>query len=232
MCNFFSCISDGNGNVSHFTLHDVVSIMATGNPEDYNFNSHTSYMAFAGIKGRKEDEVNKWEYNPDTKALTADALYAECDDRVLIQAYLDKYFAGKNVGYLRNLYGRNAGSDNAGSDNSGDNCCGAFNTKPSRTMFNAACTDQEYAMVKDLDMSWFAVLQWVPSDNMTDAEKVANQDHATTGGFLRPRPYKEAWSYCPAAVRKQIKALPRFDAAVFEEITGLKFNPSGRRKER
>lgn len=44
----------------------------------------------------------------------------------------------------------------------------------------------------------------------------------TIDGYLRERSYKEAWADCPRDVRVAIKKLPHFNAAVFEEITGLK----------
>lgn len=93
--------------------------MAKGNPDDLDFNSHTSLMSWLGIKGTKEDVWNKWKYNPETQELKKDELQAN-DDSKLVQFELDEWFKGKDVSFLRNLYGRNSGNRNSGYWNSGE----------------------------------------------------------------------------------------------------------------
>lgn len=102
----------------HFLPSEVADIMAHGNPNGYNFNSHTSYLSFIGQKGRSEDNWNKWEYDPDTQVLTLDTL-GSVDDRAAVQLYLDRHFAQIDKGYIRNLYGRNQGHRNQGDGNQG-----------------------------------------------------------------------------------------------------------------
>jgi hypothetical protein len=59
-----SCISDGKGKVLFFKVEDIVKIMTQCNPDNYEWNSHTSIAYFNGIKGKNEDKWNKWEYDP------------------------------------------------------------------------------------------------------------------------------------------------------------------------
>ena len=63
---------------------------------------------------------------------------------------------------------------------------------------------------------------------MSYAEKKENKEAYTTDGYLKTYEYKEAWqrSYEKATDRDiaLLKALPNFDAKVFEEITGIKIN--------
>ncbi len=127
MCKFFSAVSDGKGRVEFFKLEDIVRIMSSGNPEGYDFNSHTSILHSLGIKGKDEDVWNKWEYEPETKTLTIDgAIHA--DDSVEVQKKLDGFFVGKGIGYLRNLYNRNSGYGNSGDWNSGGGNSGYWNS--------------------------------------------------------------------------------------------------------
>jgi hypothetical protein len=119
MCNFFSCISDGNGKVLFFTLEDVVKIMVSGNPKNYEFNSHTSVAHFNGIEGREEDKWNKWEYDVDKKQLNIDTMRTK-DDSTIVREIIEKYFEGKNIAYMRNLYNWNSGDRNSGNMNSGN----------------------------------------------------------------------------------------------------------------
>jgi hypothetical protein len=121
VCNFFSCISDGNGKVLFFTLEDVVKIMVAGNPKDYGFNSHTSIAHYNGIEGANEDKWNKWEYNPTTKVLTPDSRPAGvADDSEAVKKTLIAFFDGKYVDYMQNLYNSNSGNSNSGNSNSGN----------------------------------------------------------------------------------------------------------------
>lgn len=61
---------------------------------------------------------------------------------------------------------------------------------------------------------------------MTDDEKKNNPQAETTGGYLKTFDYKEAWRQAYDNADKKdielLKALPNFDAKVFEEITGIK----------
>ncbi len=69
---------------------------------------------------------------------------------------------------------------------------------------------------------------WVPEWEMTEEDKKADPDSYVRGGQLRKRDYKEAWKIAfESATERDIellKALPNFDAVVFEEITGIKID--------
>ena len=132
MCKFMSCISDGNGEVKFFTIQNIVEIMASGNHKSYSWNSHTSMCQFYGIKSTEEDKWNKWEYNPETKELVVDSLVTT-DDRKSVLHYLDKYFYGKDIVYLRNFYNSNSGDSNSGNSNSGDSNSGNWNSGDSNS---------------------------------------------------------------------------------------------------
>jgi hypothetical protein len=118
MCKFFSSISNGNGKVLFFKIDQIVKIMVDGNPENYDFNSHTSIAHFNGIKGAKEDNWNKWEYNVDTDTLEVDTLNTT-DDRKKVLGAIKRYLKGKDIGYIRNIQNMNSGNGNSGDGNSG-----------------------------------------------------------------------------------------------------------------
>ena len=60
---------------------------------------------------------------------------------------------------------------------------------------------------------------------MTDEEKKANPKFFVCKGYLRTYGYKEAfrksWSAASEQDRKQVLALPNFDADIFFEISGI-----------
>ena len=127
MCQFFSCISDGNGNVLFFKPEDIVTEMAKGNPNNYQWNSHTSIAHFNKINSSSEDQWSKWEYNPEKKDLKVDGLHAK-DDSELVKKQLIEFFEGKNIIFLQNIYNRNSGDGNSGNGNSGDRNSGNWNS--------------------------------------------------------------------------------------------------------
>ena len=63
---------------------------------------------------------------------------------------------------------------------------------------------------------------------MSDKEKEDNPTYKTTGGYLKARDYKEAFteSMNNASEKEleQVKALPNFNADIFYEISGYRFN--------
>jgi hypothetical protein len=56
MCKFHSSISNGKGKVYFFKPEDIVKIMSMGNPEQYDFNSHSSIAHYFKVD---EDTHNK-----------------------------------------------------------------------------------------------------------------------------------------------------------------------------
>ena len=66
---------------------------------------------------------------------------------------------------------------------------------------------------------------WIYSDYMTNEEKAAHPEHETTGGYLKTIPLKEAcvmmWKNLSEKEKNAVRAIPNFDAKMFEEITGI-----------
>ena len=73
MCEFFSCVSDGKGTVYYFDAEMRRKIIA-GETEYQDTDSHTSIAHWYGFRGRDEDSLNKYEYNPLTGKFTIDQL--------------------------------------------------------------------------------------------------------------------------------------------------------------
>ena len=71
MCGFFSFISDGEGKMYYFDAkirRQILKGKSIGYALDsYTLDSHTSIADYFGFKGRGEDRINKYEYNPLTK---------------------------------------------------------------------------------------------------------------------------------------------------------------------
>ncbi len=67
---------------------------------------------------------------------------------------------------------------------------------------------------------------WIYASEMTEEEKQKNPSYKTCGGYLKDIPFKEAfqnkWHNWSESNRQAFKDLPNFDAAIFEEITGVK----------
>ena len=135
----------------------------------------------------------------------------------------------QNTGH-RNTGDQNTGHHNTGHWNTGNRNTGFFNTtEPTVRLFNQqteiSFNDPRIQAVQDLSPTY---VEWVDSVSMTDAEKAAYPTHTTTGGYLKTIPYKEAWltfwTQASDEIRDRFKALPFFDAAIFEEVTGISVN--------
>ena len=144
-----------------------------------------------------------------------------------------------NSGYW-NSGNRNSGDSNSGYSNSGDsnsgNCnsgdwnsgywnSGFFNNdEPTVRMFGQD-TGLMRADIEFPDFFDFDLCVWVYSADMTDAEKTEHPSHVTTGGFLRTYEYKDAWRKAwdgaEESDRKKVLDLPKFDADIFLDITGI-----------
>ncbi len=63
---------------------------------------------------------------------------------------------------------------------------------------------------------------------MNDDEKKAHPDYETTGGYLKTITMQEAWINMWGNLNENLKQeflnLPKFDSAIFFEITGIKIN--------
>jgi hypothetical protein len=124
-----------------------------------------------------------------------------------------------------NTGNRNTGYSNTGDRNTGLFCTGKapfpiFN-KPSSWTEEDFLNSRAYSLLCQVDTK-----MWIYSENMTPEEKEKNPSHKTCGGYLKDIPFKEAfqnqWHNWNESNRKAFKDLPNFDAAIFEEITGVK----------
>ena len=63
---------------------------------------------------------------------------------------------------------------------------------------------------------------------MTDEEKIQHTKAFVCDGYLKTLEYKEAWKLSYEKATKEdielLKALPNFDADVFEKISGIRIN--------
>ena len=137
----------------------------------------------------------------------------------------------------RNSGNRNSGDWNSGDWNSGDwNATsfsnGCFNTEePEIFMFNKP-SGITYRQWLSMDARYLLeqiprwVVEWIWSDDMTDEEKAAHPEHETTGGYLKKLDESDNaqiwWDSLNEHDRNVIKALPNFDAVIFEKCTGIK----------
>ena len=132
---------------------------------------------------------------------------------------------------------RNSGNCNSGDWNSGDwNATsfsnGCFNTEePEIFMFNKP-SGITYRQWLSMDARYLLeqiprrAVRWIWSDEMTDEEKAAHPEYETTGGYLKNLDESDNaqiwWDGLDGHDRNVIKALPNFDAVIFEKCTGIK----------
>ena len=129
---------------------------------------------------------------------------------------------------------RNSGSHNSGDYNSASNHFVCFNTKTNKLLFFDVKTEvsmadwrtsDAYQLLKQVK---FSLTRWIPSSKMTNAEKFANENHETTGGYLKTCNtsdcYKEWWGDLTVSEKEIIKQIPNFDADKFHIITGIDVN--------
>ena len=137
----------------------------------------------------------------------------------------------------RNSGNRNSGDCNSGNRNSGDwnktnFSNGCFNTEePKIFLFNKP-SDWTYRDWLNSDARYLLnqipknVVEWIYSSDMSDEEKTAHPEHETTGGYLKILDEKDCdqiwWNGLSERNRSIIKALPNFDAGIFEAVTGIK----------
>ena len=133
----------------------------------------------------------------------------------------------------RNSGNWNSGYRNSGDSNSGYRNSGAFctDTNPKAILFNkeSNMTVREWEQHPACQLMYsIDPTIWVPSEMMSDEEKLANPKWETTEGYLKTIPMKEAWANFWGNLTDENKAhfysIPNFDASIFEEITGIKVN--------
>lgn len=145
-----------------------------------------------------------------------------------------------------NTGNHNTGNRNTGNWNTGDCNTGNWNTGNwNKSSFNTGCFMTEERKIpffnKPSDWTyqdwlgsdaWYllnqipkSVVKWIYSYNMTDEEKAAHPGHKTTGGYLKVLDESECgqiwWDGLSDYHRDIIRALPNFDATIFEQCTGI-----------
>ena len=141
----------------------------------------------------------------------------------------------------------NTGNRNTGNRNTGDWNTGDWNTGDwNKSSFNTGCfmTEEQKIMFFNKPSDWTYndwlrsdaryllnripknVVEWIYSEDMTDEEKAEHPTHETTGGYLKVLDESDCgqlwWGSLSDRQKNIIKTLPNFDAAIFEEVTGIK----------
>ena len=144
----------------------------------------------------------------------------------------------------RNTGNRNTGDWNTGDCNTGDwNTgdwnkssfnTGCFNTEEPKIMLFNKPSDMTYREWLDSDARYLLnqipknVVEWIYSSDMTEEEKIAYPTHKATGGYLKVLDESECgqlwWGSLSEHNKNIIKAIPNFDAAIFEQCTGIKID--------
>ena len=123
----------------------------------------------------------------------------------------------------------NSGYWNSGNWNSGNRNSGYFNTPSQNKIFcfNKLISKQKIEFPNFL---YFDLIEWVPVSTMTDEEKNAHPECDVIGGYLKRYDYKNAFRRSFLKAKKsedwpeelaKLKAIPNFDYAIFEEISGI-----------
>jgi hypothetical protein len=139
---------------------------------------------------------------------------------------------GKDCTGVCNTGNRNTGDWNTGDWNKSSFNTGCFMTEePTIMMFNKP-TDWTYRKWLDSDARYLLnrigknVVEWIYESDMSDEEKADNPTYKTTGGYLKVLDESECgqlwWNGLSERNRDIIRALPNFDAAIFEQVTGIK----------
>lgn len=144
----------------------------------------------------------------------------------------------RNTGYY-NTGNWNTGNWNTGDYNTGDwnkssYNTGCFNTEEQKIMLFNKPSNMTYREWLKSDARWLLnqipkyVVKWVYKEDMTDEEKAAHPTYETTGGYLKVLDESECgqlwWGSLSDEDKSIIKAIPNFDADIFEECTGIKVN--------
>ena len=127
----------------------------------------------------------------------------------------------------------NTGNLNSGDWNSGDWNSGYLNTSAQKYcfIFNKQVEKSALAQIEFPEFLYFTLTAWIPDSRMSQQEKKQHPEYVTTGGYLKKYTYKEAFRKSFENAKRfsnwseqleKLKALPNFDAKIFEEISGIK----------
>ena len=138
---------------------------------------------------------------------------------------------GKNCTGRCNTGNRNTGNRNTGDWNKSSFNTGCFNTEEQKIMLFNKPSDMTYREWMNSDARYLLnqipknVVELVYEEDMTDEEKLANPTYETTGGYLKVLDESECgqlwWDGLPDRQKNIIKAIPNFDANIFQQCTGI-----------
>ena len=133
-----------------------------------------------------------------------------------------------------NTGNRNTGDCNTGDWNKSSYNTGCFNTEEQKIMLFNKPSNMTYREWLESDARWLLnqipknVVKCVDEEDMTDVEKTAHPTYEITGGYLKVLNESECgqlwWNGLSDEDKTIIKAIPNFDADIFEECTGIKAN--------
>ena len=126
----------------------------------------------------------------------------------------------------------NSGDCNSGYHNRGDWHSGIFNTEQQEYIFafNKPALKSAIVSIYAIPFLRFDMSEWIPDCNMSQEEKENHPEYTVTEGYLKRYGYKEAFRKSFEIARRKpdwpeqlekLKALPNFDAKIFEEISGI-----------
>ena len=99
-----------------------------------------------------------------------------------------------------------------------------FNNQSDMTYYDWMRSDARYL----LNQIPKKVVEWICSEDMTDAEKAEHPTHETTGGYLKMLDEHECgqlwWDGLADYKKDIIMSIPNFNPEIFEQCTGIKVN--------
>ena len=198
------------------------------NTGDYNTGSYNTGSYNTGYRNTGDRNAGNWNTG-DHNTGNWNTGYRNTGDRNTGYRNTGDYNTGDyNTGDY-NTGKLNTGKLNTGSYNTGDRNTGYFNTITPQTIlvFNKEVLRKDWdKAIKPHFIFNIELTYWVSESEMGDEDKKADPDFYIRGGQLRKRTYKDAWRLAYDSASKEdielLKALPNFDADIFEEITGIR----------
>ena len=125
----------------------------------------------------------------------------------------------------------NTGNCNTGDWNTGNCNTGCFNTEKHNIFLFNQYSDWSYSdwlhskarrLLNNIQKD---VVEWICTNDMTEAEKKKHPEYETTGGYLKVLDESECnqiwWDGLTEDQKEIIRNIPNYDKKIFEEITGI-----------
>ena len=90
MCKFMSVVSNPVDGKIYFFDEKIRKELKGNNPNNYQYDSHTSVADYFGFRGKDEDRLNKYEYCPFMKRFTVDQINGD-DDSAKAEKFCREY---------------------------------------------------------------------------------------------------------------------------------------------